>query len=194
MDSTVEKILDENFREIIDQSAQRRFKDISLATKDYLARMLTSFASPEKLFKEYHFGSVSSYGLEPITFQLANCLESESTSVHASRLRNLGDHCLFLTGYLYDFVRKRGKSQVEFHYQVGSTAYLQLGRSSQNNLFTELGDRFVNLSTLIGDLHLPQLEGKKLFDLYEQWLETKDERYASLLLAKNFTLTDKKIV
>ena len=194
MDLKVEQILDDNFREIIDRSAKRRFKEVSLATKDYLVRMLTSFARPEKLFKKYQFGSVSGYGLEPITFQLANCLESESTSIHASRLRDLGDHCLFLTGYLYDFVRKRGKSQVEYHYQVGSSAYLQLGQSSQNNLFTELGNRFVNFSTLIGDLHLPQLEGKKLFDLYGQWLETKDERYASLLRAKNFTLTDKKFV
>lgn len=154
--------------ESIDQAIARHQIEISVPAREYVLKMLGRFAEAVK---------VSS---ESITFQYQRIL-GETYELHKRHLsQQLGDHCLFLVGYFYDFVRRAGEGQVEYHAQMGSAAYQEAGKYP----FAELADKFPELYLVIGDLHLPNLDQEKILDVYKKWLETGDRYYESLLLGK----------
>ena len=164
-DKTLSVFLTENIR----QALARHEVEVSNSAQQYLIGML-----------ERQFAEAVQAGREPITFQYKRILEETYELRRKHLTQQLGDHCLFLVGYFYDFVRKAGKGQVEYHTQIGSTAYQEAGKYP----FAELSEKFTDLYLVIGDLHLPNLGEEKIIDLYQKWLETGDRYYESLLLGK----------
>ena len=179
------------FHQHLDESIERRKISLSDYGRIYLAKMLCDYAKSDKLFRSYQFDKIKGEGLVPITLQYLSSFNLPN-SLKSLKLKELADDCLFLTGFFYDFIRKEGMEQVSYHYNLGSSAYYSLGNIAARNegnisaLFFELSDRFIDLSQIIGDMHLPSLKGEKLLEVYRKWKETKDPRYLSLLMAKNF--------
>jgi len=156
----------------VEQAIERHKVRLSAPAQQYLVEMLGRFAETFGLYQETW--------LTPVTFQYQR-MSDELNRVQRMQLqRDLGDHCLFLVGYFYDFVRKYGEGQIKYHAQIGSTAYQQIGRIP----YLELGEKFDTIYLIIGDLHLPQLDEKKTVEIYERWEKTRDKYYASLLLGK----------
>ncbi|MDP3639853.1 MAG: hypothetical protein Q8R53_01480 [Nanoarchaeota archaeon] len=190
--------LKEHFFSVIEEAISRRNLEVSAHSRAYLVDLLASFARPEQLFRKFRYGFIEGEGLEPLGLKYFTALQDSSKRVQNLQLKDLGDQCLFLTGYFYDYLRQQGVAYVEYHYTLGSTAYASLGSRLQREpvvreLFSELAERFKDFCIVIGDMHLPSLDNeKKLLEVYERWRQTFDERYASLLLAKGCILVQKE--
>jgi len=175
------------FHEHVNESTERRRIDLSDYGKIYLTRMLTDYAASDKLFRAYEFEKIKGEGLVPITLQYLSSFNCPNFQKRI-KLKELADDCLFLVGYFYDFIRKDGRGQVKYHYNLGTSAYQSLGNliareRNMSTLFFELSDKFIDLSLIIGDVHIPSLKGEKLLETYKKWERTKDTRYLSLLTA-----------
>jgi len=169
-------IVQENLNSALERDVQQAVKRHGLVitppAQQYLVEMLERFAK--------YFGLYKDTWLTPITLQYHHINDELNNAQRMQLQRDLGDHCLFLVGYFYDFVRKQGEGQVRYHAQIGSAAYQQTGKSP----LVEIGQKFSELYLIIGDLHLPSIKGKRLIEVYERWEETKDWYYASLLMGK----------
>lgn len=96
--------------------------------------------------------------------------------------KEVGDSCLFVTGFFYECAEKKGSAQ--FYCRVGSGAYREVGKA-QGPLYFELADNFDGLVLVIGDFWLPTLNNnKKLIQIYEKWEKTNSPYYHSLLIGK----------
>ncbi len=161
-----------SLEQTIDQAAARHKVVLTTPAREYLLEMLERFAEDFGLYQETW--------LTPLTFQYQRINDEVNRAQRMQLQRQLGDHCLFLVGYFYDFVRQHGEGQVRYHAQLGSAAYQQIGRIP----YRELGQKFDTIYLVIGDLHLPQIDEKKIITLYQKWLETGDSYYKSLLIGK----------
>ncbi len=166
----------------IEQSITRHQLEISEPARAYVTGMLMRFAGDFGLYQDNQEN-----WLEPITFQYQRLTEATSKLQRTQLQQDLGDHCLFLVGYFYDFVQRSGQGMVQYHLQMGSNAYQQIGKKP----FVEVGQKFNELYLVIGDLHLPQLDEKRILKIYGHWEKTSDKYYASLLLGKG--IVPKKI-
>ena len=156
----------------IEKSIERHKLDLTSSAQKYLVEMLEHFAET--------FGVEQDTWLTPITFQYQRVTEETNRMQRTQLQKELGDHCLLLVGFFYDYVSRHGEGQVKYHIQLGSTAYLQTGKLP----YVELGEKFNELYLVIGDLHLPTINNEKIVGLYEKWLETGDRYYESLLMGK----------
>jgi hypothetical protein len=172
MDKT-KKELHTFFEETIEGAVARHQLGVSNLARNYLIGMLDRFALTEELFP---LGQP-----DTITFQYFKVLQ-ETYKLRQQQLnQQLGDHCLFLVGYFYDFIRKQGEGQVQYYSDIGSGAYGELGTYP----FAELAHKFDDLYVIIGNLHLPELnKDENVVKMYQKWQETQDRYYESLLLAK----------
>ncbi|MEK6809234.1 MAG: hypothetical protein AABY40_01035 [Nanoarchaeota archaeon] len=177
-----EHSLDEKLASFLQQSIEcsieRHKVELTPPAKQYLVEMLERFGETFELYQQGW--------LTPITFQYQHILEEASRLKRKQQQRELGDHCLFLVGYFYDFVRKHGEGQIRYHAQMGSSAYLQ----TEQLPLIEMGRKFNQLYLVISDLHLPQIDETKLVEIYQRWENTKDEYYASLLMGKGIMPRD----
>ena len=156
----------------IERAIERHKLELTPPAQQYLVEMLERFGEA--------FGAYQQGWLAPVTFQYQRITEEANKLQRMQQQQELGDHCLFLVGYFYDFIRKQGEGQIKYHAQIGSAAYRQTGRTP----FVEVGQKFGDLYLVIGDLHLPQLDEKRTVEIYERWEETRDRYYASLLTGK----------
>ena len=156
----------------IERAIERHKLELTLSARQYLVEMLERFGET--------FGVYQQGWLTPVTFQYQRITEEANKLQRTQQQRELGDHCLFLVGYFYDFVRSCGEGQVKYHSQIGSGAYVQ----TEQFPLVEIGENFSELYLVIGDLHLPSIDEKRLVEIYERWEKTKDRYYASLLLGK----------
>jgi hypothetical protein len=108
-----------------------------------------------------------------------------------SSFKQLGDFCLYLSGYFYQRAERGGFSHL--HRQTGSSAYkiysrFLHGQGFRESLFDELSIRFDDISLLIGDLHLEQLTDTRLLELLDRYQRSGSERDRTLLQAKGIML------
>ncbi|GEM_PF-3006516 len=169
----------------IELAVARHRLEVSSEIKKYLTTMLTKFTETIKLFPEQNAG----IWLEPLTMQCHRITEETNIMQRRNQQQQLGDHCLFLVGYFYDFLRRHGKANIHYYSSVGSSAYRQTGKTP----FVEVGQKFNELYLVIADLHLPQLDEQKTLEIYERWEKTRDKYYASLLLGKGIVPREIKI-
>lgn len=184
---------------MVSESVDRHHISVSPEAQAYVAGVISSLVLANDLFTARRKpASESDAGryIKPFTFQLLDAADKPYL------FKEVGDRCLFVLGFCYDFVRKNGASQVGYHYDIGRNAYSRYARvlaeyqdrslpSSRraDPLFTELADSFESLATVVGDLHLTRLDDERaLLDVYERYLKTGDHRYARLLQAKGIAL------
>ena len=122
------------------------------STNQYLTSMLIKFVDSEKLFVDR----------EPLLIEL---MKSQK---QPGKLHDIGDRCLFLTGYFYDSLRRMGKGGIS-------------KTRESRELYDALSGLFHPLSVAIGDLHLPLIGEKDTIELYSKWVQTHDSRYKHTL-------------
>lgn len=169
--------------------------DISPVTQYYLASMLNRFVRSENLFQRTSLDSPRF--LEPITFRY---LQMENTTeMQNLQLQRLADECLFLVGFCYEFIEKEGAAAVNYHCNVGSSAYQRYGTRVKQmypvgTVYEELAARFRDLSTVIWDLRLQQkYTPQQIRDVYLKYEHNPDFRYSAVLIAQGILPNSKKI-
>jgi len=150
----------------------------------YVADVLSRYAPSSELLKEGN--------LEPLTFQLFAALSNPDHK----QVRKLANEALFLTGFFYDFVRKRGTGQVEYYHDIGSRAFraLSIANKEYEDLSLALHDISENhptFSKMIGDLRAGEMNDSDLVNLARKWESTRDERYRSLMIKLGYDPLDK---
>ena len=166
----------------LENALERHGLEITAPAQKYLVEMLGRFTDT--------FGVYQEKWLTPITFQYQHITEELGRLQRTQQQQELGDHCLFLIGFFYDYVRQHGKGQIRYHAELGSGAYLQTGKFP----LVEMGEKFNDLYLVIGDLHLPTIDDERIVSLYQKWLDTGDRYYESLLVGKGIVPKEIKLV
>lgn len=181
--------LKDAFADSLRVAVQSRKLDISTWAQDYVANMLAIFVRSANLFEHSltEKGSVEHH-LPPIAISY---LETQSPE----DLRRLGDRCLFLTGFLYDFIRCDGMPQVRYYGDIGSSAYLDFARSLKKHrdakpLYYELAQKFWDLSEVIQGLRTAESYSRKeLSDTLFKYTQEQDPRHADILFKCGFVMS-----
>ncbi len=169
------------FLEIVESVRQRRSYITTGAAATYIAGLLADHA--------YHEHEVADDD-KPLTLQLANALTLVGME-RFERLRRVGDHVLYTTGFFGEHLESRGIAQ-NYVEELGARAYatagrmLVLDRKEQNTLFVELSERFhmfVNWVHEVAELlrvGAARTESA-LIALYERWLLSGSDALAAAL-------------
>ena len=169
------------FLEIMESVRQRRAYVTTGAAATYIAGLLADHAYHERETADDN---------QPLTVQLANALTLVGME-RFERLRRVGDHVLYTTGFFGEHLESRGIAQ-DYVEELGARAYatagrmLVLDRREQNTLFVELSERFhmfVNWVHEVAELlrvNAARTESA-LIALYERWLASGSDALAAAL-------------
>jgi hypothetical protein len=109
-----------------------------------------------------------------------------------ARLKEIADTSLFLAGIFLDHLEAQLPT-ADYYFEVGSTAYLKLGRGDERHplvepfvdTYRELGmrfEQFVKVLSAMADAELFQ-SNSRVVGLYERWLRRGTSRDAHRLVA-----------
>ena len=169
------------FLEIVEGVGQRHSYVTSAATANYIAGLLADHA---------YYGRELADEDQPLTLQLANALSLVGME-RFERLRRVGDHVLYTTGFFGEHLESRGIAQTYVE-ELGACAYataghmLVLDRREHNSLFVELAERFHMFVAWVHEVaELLRVSAARteraLVALYERWLSSGNEALAAAL-------------
>jgi hypothetical protein len=169
------------FFEVVESVRQRRAYVTTTSAATYIAGLLADHAHNQK---------VTASDNEPLTLQLANALATVGME-RFERLRRVGDHVLYTTGFFAEHLESRGIAQTYFE-ELGARAYATAGRMlimdrrEQNSLFVELSERFHMFVDWVHEVaEFLRISAARtehaLVDLYERWLTSGSEALAAAL-------------
>ncbi len=115
-------------------------------------------------------------------------------------MRGLGDHALFVSGFLADSLLS-GSVGARYYQQIGCSAYADVASGLRgkgesgcwNRLYRELVERFGQVAEVlaeVGDRTRPG-QPRNLLGVYERYLLTGSERDRELLLRAGYLLPDR---
>ncbi len=169
----------EYFREMVEAAIEHQGLETGELTPYYLVNLLAQFA----------FGERPDVGARdvPLGVQFLAALERGGTG-KASRLRTVGDHSLFISGFFSDSL-KRTPADVDYYVELGARAYLSLSQETATSfadLFQELGERFVAFVDVLNEVSERSAlsSNNDLLRLYEKWLRTGSRRDGDRLVER----------
>jgi hypothetical protein len=159
----------EYFKELIDAALERQRLDAGDLTAYYLVNLLCQFVRLD----------TASETNDPLAIRLARALQAEGLE-QRTRLRNLGDFSLFVTGFFSDSLNRR-TVDVDYYVAMGEYAYGSLGRSDEesfSDVYSELASRFVGYADVLADVSERSTvrSSSDLLRLYEKWMRTGSSR------------------
>ncbi|HVU04468.1 MAG TPA: hypothetical protein VHE30_22075 [Polyangiaceae bacterium] len=160
------------FETRVREAARARGADPDAPTALYVAGLLAGYAQP---------GALSKAALDrPLSLQLRDALDTVGPA-RFERLRGLGDHALYVSGFFAESLERRGVER-RFVQDLGRTAYdaasAMLRRAAGENrgphVFDELATHFADLVKLLEDVAdalyaTSATSPKSVLDVYERW-------------------------
>ena len=158
----------EYFKELVEESLTRQQLTAGDLTEYYLVNLLCQYVRLDVR------GDQSEHE-QPLAIRLVRALESAGAE-QRSRLRRLGDHSLFMSGFFSDSFRRRSVD-VDYYKSMGEYAYGSLSRSDDEafaDVFAELARKFVGYMDVFTDIsERTSVAGRPdALRLYERWLWT----------------------
>lgn len=158
----------EYFKELVEESLTRQHLTAGDLTEYYLVNLLCQYVRLDVR------GGQSEHE-QPLAIRLVRALESAGAE-QRSRLRRLGDHSLFMSGFFSDSFRRR-PVDVDYYKSMGEYAYGSLSRSDDEafaDVFAELARKFVGYMDVFTDIsERTSVAGRPdALRLYERWLRT----------------------
>jgi hypothetical protein len=152
----------EYFHEVISEALRNQGVAASAHAEFYLVNLLC----------EYSHSSLSD---EPLTLLLLEANEAEP-SVRLRKLRRIGDHSLYVTGFFADSLERR-RIDADYYITLGGTAYASLARSGAQpfcETYKELADNFPQLVEVLMEVsqRTPTRSSTDIVQLYERYLRT----------------------
>lgn len=138
------------FNDAVRGAAATRGYDPDAPSAVYVAALLADYAKPD-------FGS-DEVLRRPLVLLLREALEA-SGGERFRRLRGIGDHALYVSGFFADYLERRGVQRPYVH-GLGRTAYTTLatmlrragGDANGPDVFGELAENFEELVALLSDV------------------------------------------
>jgi hypothetical protein len=126
---------------------------------------------------------------ETLTQQLAIALEEEKAEQRAFRLRQLGDHSLYVAGFFSDSLSRK-LVDVDYYIGMGGAAYENVARledkKAKIDLFLELASKFSRfvdiLSQISEETGFRADNHQDLLRVYDLWLKTGSKKFANQLV------------
>lgn len=150
----------------------------------YVAGLLADYAKPGALSRE----ALS----RPLSFLLRDALDTMGPE-RFTRLRGLGDHALYVSGFFAESLERRGVEQ-RFVQNLGATAYDAAGAMLRRaggeargpDVFDELATHFDELVTLLADIAdalyaTSAHDSRSVLDVYERWSRRRSPALAEAL-------------
>src|SRR4030095_8974804 len=160
------------FDDAVRGAAETRGYDPNAASAVYVARLLADYARPEIGRDEAH--------RRPLVLLLREALDA-SGSERFRKLRGLGDHALYVSGFFADHLERRGVQQ-PYVSGLGKSAYAALatmlrragGGLAGPDVFHELAENFDVLVGLLSDVAdaiyaSNAKDPRDILDVYERW-------------------------
>lgn len=156
----------------IRDAAKTRGYDPEAPSTLYVAGLLADYAKPERLSRE---------ALDrPLSFLLREALDTVGPE-RFQRLRGLGDHALYVSGFFSESLERRG-APPRFVRDLGATAYdaagAMLRRAASDmrgpDVFDELATHFDELVALLADVSdalyaTSAHDSRSVLEVYERW-------------------------
>jgi hypothetical protein len=152
----------------------------------YLAGLLADYTKPEQLRHE-------ALG-RPMTLLLQEALVTVGPE-RFQRLRGVGDHALYVTGFFAEHLARRGVER-RFVCSLGARAYDAAGAMLRRgggetkgpDVFDELATNFADLSDMLGEVSdalyaKTAKDPQSVIDVYERWLRRGSPALAEALVA-----------
>jgi hypothetical protein len=156
----------------VQEAARTRGYDPQAPSALYVAGLLADYAKPETLSRE----ALS----RPISFLLREALDTVGPD-RFDRLRGLGDHVLYVSGFFAENLERRGV-EPGFVRELGRTAYDAAGAMLRRttgdmrgpDVFDELATHFDELALLLADvadaLYATRAhDSRSVLEVYERW-------------------------
>jgi hypothetical protein len=162
----------EYFKDLVESALARQHLRANELTAYYLVDLLCGFMRPDR---RRTFGDEDS----PLALRLARALESAGIE-QRTRLRNLGDFSLFMSGFFSDSFRRRSVD-IDYYVTMGEYAYGSLSRSDDEtfvDVFAELADNFVAFTDVLSEVseRTGLTSHSDILRLYEKWLRIRSPR------------------
>lgn len=170
---------------------------VSEHAQHYIVQLLGHFIATENFVPTDAEGNPA----DTLAQQLALALEQESAEQRAQRLRQLGDHALYVAGFFSDsFSRKL--VDVDYYIGMGGAAYENVARLEEKNskaeLFLELSRKFPKFVEVLAQISeetgFNPESHRDLLRVYDLWLKTGMKKFANQLVKAgiNPAVTPKK--
>ncbi|MDW8284350.1 MAG: hypothetical protein RMK29_21810 [Myxococcales bacterium] len=153
----------EYFHEVVSEALRAQGVEASAHAEFYLVNLLS----------EYSHATLPD---EPLSILLLRADESEPHE-RLRRLREIGDHSLYLSGFFAESLERRC-IDVDYYISIGGTAYGRLARSYTtppwSDTYRELSAKFAQLVDVLSEVALrtPLRTNSDLLQLYERYLRT----------------------
>ena len=160
------------FNDAVRGAAETRGYDPEAPSTAYVAGVLAEYTRPESTHDEAL--------RRPMILLLKDALEANG-SERFRRLRGLGDHALYVSGFFADHLDRRGVQRPYVH-DLGRTAYDALaamlrrkgGETRGPDVFHELAENFEELVALVSDVAdalyaASAKDPRDILVLYERW-------------------------
>jgi hypothetical protein len=165
--------VDSFFGDAVREAAVGRGYDPNAPSALYVSGILAAYAKAQGISRE---------ALErPLTIVLSEALAETASAERFSRLRGLGDHVLYVSGFFADHIERRGVAPT-FVRSVGKTAYDAAGAMLRRfggeargpDVFDELATNFDELAAVLTDVADALRAGsardpRSVLELYERW-------------------------
>jgi hypothetical protein len=169
----------EYFKELVEGALARQHLQAGDLTEYYLVNLLCQYIRIDARFDAAEH--------EPLAIRLGRALESGGFE-QRTRLRNLGDFSLFMSGFFADSFRRRA-IDVDYYKSMGEYAYGSLSKSEDDafaEVFAELAGRFVGYMDVLADIseRTALASTSDVLRLYEKWLRTGSARDGKRLIER----------
>jgi hypothetical protein len=170
----------EYFKELVESALARQHLQAGDLTEYYLVNLLCQYIRLDAR-------ADAAEHTEPLALRLARALESGGLE-QRTRLRNLGDFSLFMSGFFADSFGRRS-IDVDYYKSMGEYAYGSLSRSDDDafaEVFAELARRFVGYMDVLADIseRTAVANSADVLRLYEKWLRTGSARDGRRLIER----------
>lgn len=158
-------------------------------TEFYIVNLLNDFLVAERLYGECndHQNEI------PLALLLLKALNDSSKSEKITKLKELGDKALYMSGFFAEFIVSKSSVNLDYYMNMGAGAYLTLSgiieNSNLSDLYQELSNNFSPLSRVIkiatkSEVKLTETE---LLRIYKKWTRTGDVHLLKLLQEHGIT-------
>jgi hypothetical protein len=163
----------EYFRSLVESALTRQQLRAHELTSFYLVDLLCRFMRPDRNL------AFTEEADEPLALRLGRALQSAGVE-QRTRLRNLGDFSLFMSGFFSDSLNRRAVD-VDYYVSMGEYAYRSLSQRDSDTfgeVFSELSRKFVPFTDVLADVSEQSgiRSSTDVLRLYEKWLRTGSRR------------------
>lgn len=172
------------FFDAIESASKNQHVELDEHTKSYVTNVLYSFSCSTGQAEQ----TLKALMEQPVALQMSEAMSAPPGRRFKS-LKQIGDYCLYLTGFFHQALHRKPVS-ANYYMDMGGGAYLRAARSLTGHggdnpfvtLFRNMATRFGELVDVINEISERSFNrSPDILRLYDRFLETGEPRLAKRL-------------